>query len=325
MLFHLINGSKLFFIFLSFTVYSSTLLAQAETGNSLMAIEEVVVTARKREESLQLTPIAVTALNPEMMRNARMQTVGQIAKEVPGLTMGDESNGAGMNIRGVGGGSLRVDPGVGVYIDGVYIPRTDTQITNIINMESVQVLRGPQGTLFGKNTAGGAMLLTMQKPGPESKGFASADIGNFDHQQFRLGYSGPTINDRLLAGFIVDQIKTDGYMVDAETGIDYGNRDKISLLTQFRYESDEDLTLDLFLFYGEEDEQSAPATCRLVNPGAQIQNFTAPGDSRSYVDLCRLSESLQEDDKVLMDTEGLRKETTNRLAGFNPSIGVSVS
>ncbi len=308
-------------VLLGLSYYLCAVDALADTPDDTKAsrggIEEVVVTARKREESLQEAPIAVTAFDPESMRSARIQSLGEVAKEVPGLNMSEESKGAGMTIRGIGGaGDLRTEPGVGLYIDSVYIPKLDTQIVSVINMQSVQVLRGPQGTLFGKNTAGGAMLVTTRKPGPELEGFVAGDVGNYNNKQLRAGVSGPLMGDSLMAGIIVDRIKTDGYMTDIETGTDYGNKNKKAVMGQLRYEPSDALTADQLAFWGKEEENALSTTCFLANPSAPLSQRTAPGEERSYHELCAISERAGDDGGVLMDTHELSWETENKLGGI---------
>jgi len=281
-------------------------------------LEEVIVTARKRQESLQETPVAVTHLSASDLRVAQINNIADLSKSVPGLSARDGSKTAGLNIRGVGVRSqnLRTDPGVGVYVDSVYIPRTDTQLVDIIAMESVQVLRGPQGTLFGKNTAGGALLLTTKKPGNTWEGFVRVDAGNLNRLNMRAGISGPLVADRLYGGVIVNSSNEDGYWDDAETGVDYGDSDKQAALLQLRWDASENLSLDFMALLDSQAENAAPASCKLAK-STFLQTLTAPGESRSYSQLCAQSQRLADDHKVLMDRSPLRWKTENRLAGLS--------
>ncbi len=279
-------------------------------------LEEVVVTARRREESLQETPVAVTAFNEDDMRAAQINTVGDLTAHVPGLTRREGRKEADLAIRGVGTRVVgsRVDPGVGVYVDNIFIPRSDSQLVDAINLESVQVLRGPQGTLFGKNTAGGALLLTTKKPGDEFEGFAYGNFGDLDRANVRLGASGP-LTDTISVGVVLDSANEDGYREDAESGRDYGNTDRQSVLGQFRYFGDT-LTADLMLFYGEREENIAPVNCILGSSAGALQGFTAPGDARAFPDVCAASEALMDDEEVLMDRQAQPWEMTNQMAGL---------
>ncbi len=134
------------------------------------ALEEVVVTARKREESLQETPVAVSAFTGEDLEELGLRNISDLTKVVPNVDMysGNGTTGSGnVFIRGIGARNTGVnfDSGVGIYVDGVYVSRADGAVLDNVDLQSVQVLRGPQGTLFGKNTTGGAILYTTNQPG----------------------------------------------------------------------------------------------------------------------------------------------------------------
>ena len=143
-------------------------------------LEEIVVTARKREESLQDAPISITAFTADSLRARQVESIGQIAEATPNLvfdttnaTIGS-SNSAQVFIRGVGqlDYTLNTDPGVGIYVDGVYVSRSVGSVLDLVDAQTVEVLRGPQGTLFGRNTIGGAINITSRKPDEEFHGTA---------------------------------------------------------------------------------------------------------------------------------------------------------
>ncbi|MCF7980872.1 MAG: TonB-dependent receptor plug domain-containing protein, partial [Pseudomonadales bacterium] len=131
-------------------------------------IEEIMVTARKREESLQDAPLAVTALSGQALDERDMTQISAIADIAPNVnfSFSGTSSGSGsaavVYIRGVGQNDFTpvTDPGVGIYIDGVYLGRTLGSVLDIVDLERLEVLRGPQGTLFGRNSIGGAISLT---------------------------------------------------------------------------------------------------------------------------------------------------------------------
>ena len=157
--------------------------AVAQVGADEGWIEEILVTARKREESLQETPISITAFTTESMSDANMVDLRDIGKYTPGMSftsygMGSSEAGA-MFLRGIGQSDHMVttDPGVGLYIDGVYVGRNQGAALDLLDLEQVEVLRGPQGTLFGKNTIGGAVNVTTRKPGDETGGRVSLTVG----------------------------------------------------------------------------------------------------------------------------------------------------
>ena len=150
------------------TVLSALITAIGLAGETPLALaqdnvlEEVIVTARKREESLQETPVAVTALSADQLREAGIRNLADLNQIAPNIEV-SSANGtaplANIYIRGVGQRNTgpNIDSGVGIYIDEVYIGRPDGALLDIYDIQSVQVLRGPQGTLFGKNTASGGV------------------------------------------------------------------------------------------------------------------------------------------------------------------------
>ena len=136
--------------------------ATATTGESAKAggdLLEVVVTARRREESLKDVPIAVTALSGDALRDQQVYAVKDVAAYSPGLNINSDSVGrAFVSMRGIGATLIEsVQPGVGIFIDGIYQPNTSYLNSPLVDVERVEVLRGPQGTLFGNNTLGGAI------------------------------------------------------------------------------------------------------------------------------------------------------------------------
>ena len=139
-----------------------------------MAIEEIIVTAQKREQSIQDVPISISAFNEEFLNNAGVDDVLELQFFVPGLTILNNQTAAqtNINIRGVGtaGNSISLESSVGVYIDGVYRSRQTSSIGDLVDIERVEVMKGPQGTLFGKNTASGALQFLTVKPNLDSAG-----------------------------------------------------------------------------------------------------------------------------------------------------------
>lgn len=159
----------------------SCLAAISITGASITAnatLEEVVVTARKTAESLQDTPISVTALSGDRLEDMGLSRITKLQNVTPNLVFQNTPaySGAGNNaavyIRGVGQKDFvpTIDPGVGIYVDEVYLGRSAGAVLDMIDIQQVEILRGPQGTLFGKNTIGGAISITTTKPNDEFGG-----------------------------------------------------------------------------------------------------------------------------------------------------------
>ena len=157
-------------------------------------LEEITVTARKREESLQQVPVAVTAFSAGELEARRIDNIDEIANFAPNVNFITNTGISGtassyVFIRGIGQTEvfLQNDPGVGIYVDGVYLGRTQGSVMKMLDLERVEVLRGPQGTLFGRNTIGGAINLVSQKPHDQLDGYVSLEAGDYDLIRARTG------------------------------------------------------------------------------------------------------------------------------------------
>ena len=142
--------------------------AQPDAGG----LADIVVTARRTSESLQKTPISITAFNAQTLEKLNVQSVDKIAQVAPNVIINQQSgalSAASINIRGIGqtDPSFALDTAVGIYLDGVYVARSAGSIFDLVDLERIEVLRGPQGTLFGRNTTGGAVQLVSKKPADE--------------------------------------------------------------------------------------------------------------------------------------------------------------
>ena len=158
--------------------------ASSETASEAAqdGISDIIVTARKREENLQNTPISISAVSADALDSRGITSIMKLEDTTPNLTFknipsnsGVASN-AAVYIRGIGQSDFApgVDPGVGIYVDGVYQGRSVGGVFDMIDIDRVEILRGPQGTLFGRNTIGGAVSVTTAKPTDQFKG---KDIG----------------------------------------------------------------------------------------------------------------------------------------------------
>lgn len=161
--------------------------AQDSEGRETQAggVEDIIVTARRTDENLQTTPVAVTALSGETLANQQIVGIQQLQVTAPSLTFSSAVAQPGSStvfIRGQGSpdGLIAIDQAVGLYIDGVYAARSTGGATDLVDIERVEILRGPQGTLFGRNTTGGAINIIPNKPTDEFEGLARVDYGNFD-------------------------------------------------------------------------------------------------------------------------------------------------
>jgi iron complex outermembrane receptor protein len=144
-----------------------------------VTLQEIVVTARKRAENLQETPVSITALTGEALTEKNFTSLADIAGSAPNLQFFGGTSSQQVFIRGVGQTDYisTTDPGVAVYVDGVYIARQTGTPTSLVDIDRIEVLRGPQGTLFGKNTLGGALNIITKDPDGQLGGLARVTAG----------------------------------------------------------------------------------------------------------------------------------------------------
>ena len=163
------------------------------TGNSIL------VTATKRERTLQDTPVAVSVTTAETLERGQIRDLKDLQTVVPSLSVGQRQSSANTNffIRGFGNGANNagIEPSVGVFVDNVYRSRTASQITDLPDVQRIEVLRGPQSTLFGKNASAGVISITTREPQFEFGGSIEATYGNFEQMIGKLYLTGP-ISDR---------------------------------------------------------------------------------------------------------------------------------
>ena len=246
-----------------------SLMAEGETKDRGFALEEVVVTARKREESVQEVPVAVSAFSAESMKSLGLSNVKDFEGVVPGLNMGGGGNGAKGDsnpyIRGVGQRETKVtvDGAVGTYLDGVYIGRAAGALLDAVDVESIQVLRGPQGTLFGKNTTGGAIVIKTARPGPDFGGHVDVTVGNYNRQNASAAVNVP-ITDSLFSRITVASVKRDGFTTNVLDGTDWSDDDRLMGVGQLRWEVTEDLLADLLISSTKTRQLSRGQKCKFL-------------------------------------------------------------
>ncbi len=204
-------------------------------------IEEIVVTARKREEGLLDTPLSVSALTAADLARRQVDDLGDLTGIVPNLAlnMGDAAN-AVVYVRGVGQrDSLSfADPGVGIYLDDVYLGRAQGAFLDVIDVDRIEVLRGPQGTLYGRNTIGGAVKYVSAAPSATPLVDIEAGLGNYSERLVRGVVSGPMADDGSLLGRLtIAWSGHDGYAenVHAQAGATDGDRDSLAWRAQLNY------------------------------------------------------------------------------------------
>jgi iron complex outermembrane receptor protein len=252
------------------------------------ALEEIIVTARRREENLQTVPIAVSVISPQVMRDNNVHTLTDIQSLVPSLTVTSGNVGsqeqANVTIRGQGWGSGGGTPAVSMYLNEVPIP-TDIDGTLsggpglLFDLENVQVLKGPQGTLFGRNTLGGAILLQTARPTNEFGGHAQFTYGNYNDREIDAAINLPLISDVLLARLAINGQQRDGYthvlsMPGFPNGLDLNNRDLLSFRGTLTFRPNDGIQNDTIVTHQLYSSHGSADFLTVVDPaGASLQKY----------------------------------------------------
>ena len=224
-------------------------VAHAQTA----PLEEVVVTAQKRAGNLQDTPIAISAVTGDAIEKLNIDDIGAIAAANPSLVYSEAGGEAQLYIRGIGSNIFNIgaDQSVATHIYGVYTGRANMGLTQFLDIDRVEILRGPQGTLYGRNATGGAINIISRAPTDEFEGYVSGLVGSFDCIDVRGAVAGP-ITENLSGRLAVRRLKDDGYTedLDPQGGDKVDDNDLAALRGSLRWKSDA-LTATLIAEYSE--------------------------------------------------------------------------
>jgi len=240
-------------------------------------LERVTITATKREQTLRDVPISVSVTNSETLEKARIVDLIDLQSVVPSLKI-TQFNAVGQTnfiIRGFGNGSGNdgIESSVGVFVDGVYRSRTSSALDDLPEVQRIEVLRGPQSTLFGKNVSAGAISIVTAKPQFTLGGTASVDLGNYNLRKERVSITGP-LSDTLAARLTVNNNERDGYLKNDVTGSDVNNRNRQSVRADFLWVPSAELSVRVIADYNKINEvccgvtqlQNGPATQFIAAP-----------------------------------------------------------
>lgn len=239
--------------------------------------DDIVVTARRREEALQEVPIAVTALSASDLREADVTRIENLGQVVAGLTISTTNNRPsvpGFAIRGQRNDAAFItnDPSVGIYVAEAVQARVFGLAQSMFDMESVQVLKGPQGTLFGRNTTGGAILFQPQRPviGGGVEGYAYGRFGNFERADVQGAVSLP-MGDQAAIRIALSRTHREGYVEELALGQDLYGEDTLAGRVVFLLEPTDSLTNTLYVDYFEADQTGPGTRLTAVRPTSTAQ------------------------------------------------------
>ncbi len=268
-------------------MFSTTALAQG-------ALEEIVVTAQKRAESLLEVPVAVSVVSGESLERAQIRDVIDLQQMAPSLVVNASTGSTNsiFSIRGIGtaGNNTGLEQSVGVFIDGVYRGRVGSAMSDYVDIQQVEILRGPQSTLFGKNTSAGVISVTSRKPEYEMGGVIDASIGDFGMSQFKGSLTGPLIADKLAFRLSASVFERDGVVDDIlQSGLDINDRDRVTGKLQLLWDVSDNTTIRFFGDYTDVDDSCCIATPVFAGPtgpltGALGGPGSMPGGTSGVID-----------------------------------------
>jgi outer membrane receptor protein involved in Fe transport len=253
--------------------YAQDAQAEEETYEN----EPIIVTATLRAMDVQDIPLAVTAVAPETLERQGVADIKNLASISPSFNIQSsqtETQGTSIKIRGVGttGNNTGLESSVGVFIDGVYQSRPGVALGDLVDLERLEILRGPQGTLFGRNTSAGALNITTRRPSlSEFEGFANASYGNYDFMNVQAGVSVPIAQDVAAVRVSGTWRKRDGFLKSA-TGATSNDRDRYMLRGQLYVEPNSDVSIRILADYSKVDEKCCDA---VIVRETELQPFFA--------------------------------------------------
>lgn len=241
-----------------------------------MRLETITVKAQKRRQNLQDVPISVTAISGKQLSQSVLQDMFDVTGSVPALSAFQTQNAtnSSFSIRGIGTGSQNfgLESSVGLYVDGVYRARQNSMINNLVDVEAVEVLRGPQGTLFGKNTPSGAILVRTVAPShQDTNNFIEATVGNYGLVNYSAAASISAIENILAFRVTAFGSQRDGIVSEVNSGNNVLNdRDRWGARLQALYTPNDDISVRIIADYSEINEICCAAP-------VQVSNFEASG------------------------------------------------
>lgn len=232
-------------------------------GTAMAQVDTITVTAQRREQTLQETPVAVSAVPEEQLELGQIRDVRDLQQLVPSLRVSQFSR-SGVTefaIRGLGtsADNVGLEPSVAIFVDNVYRSRQGAAINDFLSLERVEVLRGPQSTLFGKNSPAGVVHFITRAPEYEFGAIGEVTVSNYDGRIFRGTVTGPVMDGNAAVRFDINRNTRDGFLDNVATGGTLNNRDRWSMRAQFAADLGDNVSVRLIGDYGMVDENCCAA------------------------------------------------------------------
>ncbi|MFK8032071.1 MAG: TonB-dependent receptor [Gammaproteobacteria bacterium] len=257
-------------------------------------LEEVVVTAQKRDETLLEVPVAVSVVSGDDIERAQIRDVIDLQQMAPSLVVNSTTGSTNtiFSIRGIGtaGNNTGLEQSVGVFIDGVYRGRVGSAMSDYVDIQQVEILRGPQSTLFGKNTSAGVISVTTRKPDYELGGTVDLSVGDFGMTQVKGSVTGPLIQDKLAYRLSGSVYNRDGVVDDVlQSGLDINNRERMTGRLQLLWDVSDSTSIRFIGDYSDVNDSCCISTPTFAGPTAAISGAlggpgSLPGGSSGQLD-----------------------------------------
>ncbi|HZV84523.1 MAG TPA: TonB-dependent receptor, partial [Brevundimonas sp.] len=268
----------------------ATFATAQDTGpqDGATSVDDVVVTARRRTENLQDVPIAVTAVSAETLENRGSADITELARSTPGLTLNSArgSNSTLISfIRGVGQQDplWGFDPGVGLYIDDVYVARPQAAVLDIFDVERIEILRGPQGTLYGRNTIGGAIKYVTRRIGDDPLISLRGSYGSYDQFDVVGSIAGPLTENFGMSASVARYLR-DGFGTNRNTGNEHYNKDVTAGRVSFEWTPTDSLFFRLAGDYVKDSSNARHGHRQIApSPANEYDTFAGAGDKNEVI------------------------------------------
>lgn len=298
------------------------LAAQVQSSESsddadAFVLEEILVIAQRRSERLQDVPISVTALNAEFIVDSGINNIEELSGFVPGLYTTNNVNygAAPISIRGIGGanggGNFFNDEPVGVYLNDMYIGRLSFSTSDLVDVESIQVLRGPQGTLFGRNATAGALLLQTARPTEDIEGFLRFKVAEYGEQRVAAALSG-ALGQKVQGRLAVGYSNRDGWGTNQVDGSDVNGLEDVTVRASLAFQPSDVFSVDVMI--ERQDQETNPATINVAPVAPQTP-------SSPFIRRADLDNDINNDNFSLNDRSENETEATNVVASANWILG----
>jgi iron complex outermembrane receptor protein len=331
--------------------------AYAQTGapaptQEASSVDDIIVTASRREQSLQDVSIAVTALGEERLNNAQVNNLADLQTIVPSVNFGNDFNQAKIFIRGVGANTSTTgsSTGVALHVDGAYVARAEAQLTSLFDVERVEVLRGPQGTLYGRNAVGGSVNVITAKPSDVLEGYGRLTIGNYNALITEVAVGGP-LTDGIQFRLAGKTEGRDGFGENPFTGGDVDDLNRRMVRGQINFDFNPDVSLLLSGEYFRQDDSSGaihylrasfPGVARLpafgqggyatdprdlaseIQPGTETESFAFTSTFRANINdnlsITNITNFRSFETSLFQDLDLSAVQSAFTLNGFNSTV-----